>query len=208
MKKVSIAALLFAMILSGQVLFAHPRGYGGLTPPEILAAIPDGAGKTADDLTVAEWTALLGAASIAKQEDRYVGRAQFLSFVLPGTGQFMTGNYGGGMLRLGAELAIIGGTAAAYWMLLPSDLQDSSLSRSERRSIREDYWDSGDGAKLLPAMGVAAAGLTLSIVNRVLASSDAGDAARANIQSGKVSFEPNIYLSGTRLGLGLKMRIY
>jgi hypothetical protein len=205
MKKVAIISMFFAFALVGQLLYAH--GYKGLTSSEILAAVPDGAGKTIEELTVAEWTALASAASVARQEDRYVGHAKFLSFVLPGTGQFMVGDTTGGILHLGAELAIIAGTVTAYRLLLPSDLQDSSLSRSERRSLMDDYWEDGDGAELLPAMGVAAAGLTLSIVNRVLASSDAGDTARTNIDSGKVVFEPKIYLTGSHFGFGFGMRI-
>jgi hypothetical protein len=205
-KKVMIASMVFAAVLTAQGLYAH--GYDGLTPEEIQAAAPEAVGKKVSELTVAEWAALAGAASVAKQEDRYVGRAKFLSFVVPGTGQFIVGDTGGGFIRMGTELAIIAGTATAYWLLLPDDLQDSSLSRSERRSLMRDYWEDGDGAKVLPAMAVAAAGFTLSIVNRVLASSDAGKTARSNIESGKVVFEPKVYLDRGRFGFGIGMRMH
>lgn len=207
MKKISIVSMVLALILAGEGLYAHGRGYDGLTDAEILAVLPEGAEKKPSEVTVAEWTALAGAASIAKQEDRYVGGAKFLSFALPGAGQFAVGDTADGFLRLGLEAAIIAGTAAAYWALLPDDLQDSSLSRSERRDLTHDYWEDGDGAKLLPAMGVAAAGITLSIVNRVWASKDAGETARDNIKSGKVTFEPKIYVVGNRFGFGMGMRL-
>ncbi len=209
MKKTSIIAIAIALVLAGEGLFAlgRGRGYDGLTDAEILQALPEGSGKTANELSVAEWTSLASAASIAMQEDRYEGGAKFLSFVLPGTGQFMVGDYTGGILRLGAELAIMAGSATAYHYLLPDDLQDSSLSRSERRDLMRDYWEDGDGAKVLPAMGVAAAGFTLSVVNRVLASKDAGKQAREDIESGKVTFEPKIYLIGSHIGFGMRMRI-
>lgn len=208
MRKILLTSMVMAVALGAQAVYAFgpPHRLGALTPEEILATLPEGAEKKASDLSVAEWTALAGAASIAAQEDRYEARARFLSFVVPGTGQFATGQVGEGIARLGIELAIIGGTAAAYYLLLPEDMQDAS--RGERHDLARDYWEDGDGAKLLPAMGVAAAGLTLSIVNRVLASKDAGDQARANIDSGKVTFEPAIYLSGARFGFGMRMKIH
>lgn len=201
MNKKRFAAIAVMSALSISLFFAHERV--GFTPSEILGAVPEAGAKVPGEMTVEEWTTLAGAVSVANQEARYVNHAGVASFLLPGTGQFLTGDYAGGALYMGAEAAIIGGTAAACWFLLPEDLRDSSLSREERKTLKDEYSDE----ELMPAMCAASAGFVLMVVNSVFSSKDAHETALSNIDSGKVRFEPKIYLSGNHFGLGLVMNI-
>ena len=153
------------------------------------------------DLTVGDLAALAGAHSVAMQQRHYVIKAAVSSFVIPGLGQFETGNPVSGSLFLAGHLAILGTTAYTVWALLPSDLQKWNLTMSARHSLIENYW-TNDPAKIAPAAGVLAGGIALSLAESFWSARDARSAAVDNVKSGKVTFEP---LDLTE-GFGMRMR--
>jgi hypothetical protein len=199
-----IAIIMIATAGPGSFVFANDPGL--LTPSEVFSAAPAVAGKSVNDVTLEEWTAIANVVSIAKQEKQYVHHATFASALLPGTGQIMVGDTKSGVIHLGVEAAILGASGAACWFLLPSDLRDTELSHSERRALERDYMES-DHEKVLPAFGVAAAGFALACVNHVFAARGAYFTATDNIASGKVQFEPQVFVVDGHCGLGMKVKI-
>lgn len=143
------------------------------------------------DLTVGDLKALAEAQSIERQKARYVHGAEFASFLIPGLGQFKTGDVAGGTLNLAGQIALVGGTLYGAWALLPSDLQNMNLSKEARSSLMRHYWVN-EPAKVAASAGVMVGGMALSVVHRFWAAADAGDKAEANIASGKVTFEPEL----------------
>ena len=153
------------------------------------------------DLTVGDLTAFAQARSVTLQQQHYVFRAGLSSFLVPGLGQFETGDVAGGTLHLAGQIALIGATVYGAWTLMPADLKVSGLSASARHSLVENYWMSDPG-KIAPAAAVMAGGFTLSLIHSFWASRDARAEAKANIADGKVTFEPTDF----GLGMGMRMR--
>ncbi len=139
------------------------------------------------DLTVGDLKSLASSRMVEFQKMGYVRRAEIASFVLPGLGQYVVGDPLGGTLNLAGQVALIGGTFYAAWALLPPDARNAS--GSDRRSAIGHAWAS-EPASMVPSTLVMVGGLTLSVLQRFWASDDAGRQARANIASGKVTFQP------------------
>ena len=203
MKKIALLTFLAA---TAAATFALPPMDAGRMPAlaadDILAAAPGIADKTPDQLTIGERLAVAGAVSVAMQKAAYVRRAAVASFMLPGAGQWMTGDYGSGALHLGAQAAIMAGGLAAIWYLSPADLRDLTLGREKRMDLMRSYFTLDRIGQILPSMGVAAAGMTLSLIDRVLAAKGARAEAQTNLDSGKVKIEPRLSMMG---GLGIGM---
>lgn len=195
---------LLLIVVTGFTLTAQPR-LTGLTPEEILEFAPTIADKTIDELTIAERLTIAGAISVEKQKKSYVHHAGMASFILPGAGQFLTGNILPGVAHLAVETAIIGGTLTGLYFLLPEDLKQWDLTKEERKDIAHSYMTPDRIGEILPAMGVAVGGLVLSIINSILAANGAADSAQTNIDSGAVTFEPYVNV-GNMLGLGFKLK--
>ena len=135
MKKL-ILVLLIAV--TGFTLTAQPFKRG-TTPEEILKLVPGIGEKTIEELTIAEQLAIAGEMSIQMQENRYVHHAAMASFLIPGAGQFMTGDTLRGAAHLAGEAVIIGGVITGLYFLLPEDLLDWDLTKEERRDLMESY---------------------------------------------------------------------
>jgi len=175
-----------------------------VTPEEILNRFPGIGEKTMSELTIEERLLIDAEISIERQENMYVRHAAVASFLIPGTGQFMTGDALGGVVHLAGEAAIIGGVITGLYFLLPEDLKDGSLTREERQDLKRSYMTPDNIDEILPAMGVMAGGVLLSVFNSVLASHGAAENALENIESGSVSFKPYVNI-GRTMGLGLRM---
>jgi hypothetical protein len=159
---------------------------------EITAILEKDGDTRLGDMTVGDMEKMAGEISIAVQKTWYVRRAKTASRVLPGAGQFMTGDPLGGSLFLLGDAAVISGTLiGAYW-LLPENV------RSDRHS-----WSSNTFADYLPSIGVVAGGTAAWMLLRWLSSTNAEAAARNNIESGKVTFQP-LLVPG--MGMGFAFR--
>jgi hypothetical protein len=178
----------------------------GIDPQKILDAAPGAADKTPDQLTLGERLALASAVSISMQEQSYVRHAAMASFMVPGAGQFQVGNYGLGAIHLGAEAAIIGGSAVALWYLAPPGLLDFSMTMEQRHAAMGAYLTKDRIGEILPAMGVVAGGALLSFINRAIAADGARKGAQANLASGKVKFEASLSMVGGMPGLGMSWK--
>lgn len=203
--KQRLASFLAMLAIGSVAAFAGPGPYRfpGLTADEILAAAPGIEDKTPAELTVGERLAIASALSLSMQKAMYVRHAATASFLFPGAGQAMTGSAGGALLHAGAELAIHGAALAGLWYLSPEPLKDFSLTREERKAAMALYFTQERIGELLPAMGVAFGGAFLSTLNRLVAAGSAAAAAKANIEAGKVTFEPIVGMGG--MGFGFRM---
>lgn len=206
MRKVAgLMVLIVSMSVVGA--FAMPgRSMMGVTPEEVLTAVPSAADKTPDEWTLEERLAISSVFSVAMQESMYVRHAGVSSFLVPGAGQFMTGQVGVGALHLGTELLIAGGAFAGMYFLTPADLLDHSLTMDERHALVASYMTPERIGELLPGMGVAAGTFVLSLLNRTLAARGAVLGAEANLADGSVSFEPVVSLGS--IGGGLRVRFH
>ena len=212
MRKVTgLMMLIVSMSVVGAFAMPGPgampgRSMMGVTPEQVLEAVPAAADKTPEEWTLQERLAIASVFSVAMQESMYVRRAGGSSFLVPGAGQFMTGQAGAGALHLGAELLIAGASVAGMWYLTPDDLLDHSLTMDERHTLMASYLTPERIGELLPGMGVAAGTWVLSMVNRTLAARGAVRGAQANLADGSVSFEPVIGLGS--IGGGLRVRFH
>ena len=154
------------------------------------------------DLTVGDWMALAEAKSVTRQERMYVVSAGVASFLVPGLGQFKTGDALGGTLNLAGRVALVGGTIYGVWALLPDDVKAGGLDHRQRMDRWMSYWTT-DPAKVAPAAGVAVGGLVLEVLQSHWAADDAMKRARANLADGTVVFEPRV--NDGFLGFGMRM---
>lgn len=109
--------------------------------------------KKIADLTVGDFEALAAANSIERQKRHYVGSSAAALFLIPGLGQFKTGDNLGGTLHLVGQVALVAGTMYGAWALMPSEFRNSNLSRSERHDLIHDYHDNGKGDELFASTG-------------------------------------------------------
>jgi hypothetical protein len=202
--KKTIIALALALAAAGA--FAQHGMGKGIDPALIIEAAPGAAGKTEGELTIGEKVAIASALSVAMQEKAYVRMAGIASFILPGAGQIKTGDYLLGAVHLGAQAAIVGGTAAALYYLAPPELLDFSGTREERHAAMSAYMTRERIGEIFPSLGILAGGTLLSFINSEIASHGARAKAQANVDSGKVKFEPNVTMAQGFPGIGMKLR--
>jgi hypothetical protein len=156
-------------------------------------------------LTVEDLVKLAERISVSEQEARYVQRARAASRFVPGAGQFMTGDTLGGALFLGGDIALAAGTLIGAYLLLPANVQFSSVNYLDDpiASIRS-RWEANSISSYLPSFGVCLGGMILKHILGHFASIEAAKSARKNIADGKVTFTPNFDFLG-RPGIGLGM---
>jgi hypothetical protein len=203
----NLIALMIVFAAAGLSAMPMAGKRNGIDPQKILDAAPGAADKTEGELTLGERLAIASAISVSNQERSYVRRSAGASFLLPGAGQMMTGDYGLGALHMGAEAAIIGGSLAALYFLAPAELLDFSGTREQRRAAVDAYMTPGRIGEILPAIGVIAGATALSLANRAIAAHGARNRAEANLASGKVEFQPSVVMSDGMPGLGLGMAL-
>jgi hypothetical protein len=198
---------MIVIALMPALLFAAPPGVPwSRVPPEILRADvgpyvrseigaieTDVQGKSLGEFTMKDIVDLRDRLSVASQKDQYVDRIAAESYFLPGLGQFQVGDTGAGLGFLGLDLAVIGGTIAAAYYLLPSDLRFEKLDYfRDSASTISNAWNGHSFTDYLPSIGAVFAGFVIDQVVRHAASSHArGEATRA-VDLGKVTFTPRI----------------
>ncbi len=173
---------------------------------ELESAASELSSGTVGNLTVDDLEKVAEHLAIAVQKERYVQRARNASFMLPGLGQFMTGDTLGGWLFVAWDLTVLAGTLVSAYFVLPANVQFASLDylNSPLSTIRS-VWASNSIIAYLPLVGVLAGGVILETVLRYVSADNAANTARRNIDQGKVTFQPTLDLLDGGLGLGMKM---
>ncbi len=197
MKKLLTVTLL---VLLGTNLFAF-RGHRGVevSTDEILSSFPGMADKKIDELTFADYLKMNELLSIKKQEQRYIKSATTHSAIIPGIGQFQTGDITGGALFLATDIAIIGGSLFAMQLLKP----DGEMS--DHKFFNDGVFDNEAFIDSLPVIGIFTGGLTLAVLNRVISSKNARNTATEAVESGTVIFTPHISVNKNSFQLGINM---
>jgi len=174
---------------------------------ELNAALQDMSGTQLGTMTVADLEKLAGRVSIAVQKVQYVRKVGRASFLLPGAGQFMTGDTGGGVAFLAGDLAIVTGTLLGAYFLLPTNVRFSDLDyfHVPLGSIRS-AWESNSFVDYLPSIGFFAGGMILRAVLGHFSAVNAESEARAAIAEGRITFTPNLDVFDKGLGVGMRMR--
>ena len=201
----SLTAFAFAM---PPMPHHYGRSGGEYLKAELQAVLAETSGQTLGELTGERVEQLAGRLSVARQKDAYVARAQAMSFMSPGLGELITKDYAAGALFLGADLAVAAGTLVGAYFLLPEELQFKHLDyfNSSYAAIR-DRWEAQSFVDLLPTVAVLAGGGLVKGVLGGLSAKHAGKVARRNIEQGRVTFEPNLFLlpnGPVMMGMGLR----
>jgi TM2 domain-containing membrane protein YozV len=197
------------------VLFAAAAGAQQKDSPsaalneEITAIIDQNAATPLGTMTIADFEKIAGQVSVAIQKRQYVARARAASLMLPGAGQFMTGDPVGGTLFVAGDLGILVGTLLGGYFLLPQNVQFGSLDYlgTPFSAIRAT-WQSNTALQYLPSAGVIAGGAILEGFLRWFAGAHAANEARENISSGKVTFQPMLLPMmgpGGMMGMGIML---
>jgi pyruvate/2-oxoglutarate dehydrogenase complex dihydrolipoamide acyltransferase (E2) component len=173
---------------------------------ELESAASELSSGTVGNLTVDDLEKVAEHLAIAVQKERYVQRARNASFMLPGLGQFMTGDTLGGWLFVAWDVTVLAGTLLSAYFVLPANVQFASLDylNSPLSTVRS-AWASNSIIAYLPLAGVLAGGVILETVLRYVSADNAANTARRNIDQGKVTFQPTLDLADGGLGLGMKM---
>jgi len=177
---------------------------------ELQNALKDMSSTQLGTLTGADVQQLMTRVALAAQKVRYVERVRAASFVLPGVGQFMTGNSGTGTLFAVGDLAIFAGALVGAYYLLPTNVQFNNLDylNAPLQTI-QDKWMGNSILDYLPTAAVLAGGMIAKHLLGVFAARDAAQDARRNIADGKVTFQPTFGMwadgMGMRMGRGMGM---
>lgn len=180
----------------------------------VAEIIADEKDTVISDLTFGEVEDLMARLSVPMQEAAYVDHARKASYMMPGAGQFMTGDKLSGALFLTADLLVAAGTLTAVYFLLPPELQFGSLDylntpHSEIKAAWQNAAESATFMEALPTLGVMTGGMLLHKGLAVFSAKRAASRARQNIEDGTVVFEPrtSFYSSGHgRFGFGMGMK--
>jgi hypothetical protein len=211
--KIQIVATL--LLAGAAAAFAHPRMGPGMNPHRFpiehtylraeLDSLLSGEGELGA-LSYGQLREVAGRLSVARQKDRFVARSKAMSFMIPGSGQFLNKDYGSGAAFLAADLAVVAGTLVGAYYLLPDDLrfQQMDYLNTSFNDIH-DAWRAHSFTDYLPSLGVLAGGGVLKAILGQFSSMHAGRLARRNIDAGKITFEPNLLAlpdGGLMMGLG------
>ena len=156
-------------------------------------------------LTVGDLVKLAERISVSRQEARYLQRARVASWFVPGAGQFMTSDTLGGALFMGGDIALAAGTLIGAYLLLPANVQFSSINYLDDpiTTIRSK-WEANGISSYLPSFAVCLGGMIVKHILGHFASIQAAKSARKNIADGRVTFTPSLDFLG-QPGIGLRM---
>jgi TM2 domain-containing membrane protein YozV len=180
-----------------------------LTPEQELdKALTDAASTPLGNVTVGDVQALMMRVSLAAQKVAYVQRAGIASLMVPGAGQFMTGNPGSGALFATGGLAVFAGTLIGAYYLLPPSVQFDKLDYlGAPISTLKSAWKANSIEAYLPSIGVMAGGMIVRLVLGTFAARDAVQDARKNVAAGKVTFRPSLGMWSGMMGMGMGLRM-
>jgi hypothetical protein len=174
---------------------------------ELDAALQEMAATQLGTLTMADLAKLAGRLSVAQQKVQYVQRARRASFMIPGAGQFMTGDKLGGSLFLAGDIAVVAGSLIGAYFLLPTNVQFNNLDYLNDPIMNiQSAWQVNSILSYLPSFGVLVGGAVLRGVLGHFSAVSAAREARQNIADGKVTFTPNFDLTRHGFGMGMMMR--
>jgi hypothetical protein len=210
MKKTLVTFLVASALLIGAGMtpvFAQkadePLGFEA----ELDAALSEMASTQIGTLTGADLAKLADRLSIARQKVRYVQRARAASFMLPGAGQFMTGDTLGGSLYLAGDVVLEAGILIGAYFLLPTNVQFTNLDYlNAPLGTISSAWQSNSVVAYLPSIGVLVGGAIVKGILRHVSSAGAAREARQNIVDGKVTFAPKFDFDRHGFGMGMMMQ--
>jgi hypothetical protein len=213
MKKILVALLLVSGMLVGVLPGAMTAAFAQKAPEplgieaELNAALQEMASAQLGTLTAADLVKLEERLSVAQQKLQYVQRARRTSFMIPGAGQFMTGDALGGSLFLAGDIAVVAGSLIGAYFLLPTSVQFDNLDYlNAPLSTIETTWKGNSVLSYLPSFGVLLGGAILKGVLGHISAVSAAREARQNIADGKVTFTPSFDFDRHGFGMGMRMR--
>jgi hypothetical protein len=218
MRRILVASI-FLSLAAG--VFALPGGPGSIwggdpgeaaLDAEIAAILAQDAGTQIATMTIGEMEKLAGQISVAIQKQGYVRQAGIASMMMPGLGQFRTGDLLNGSLFLAGDIVLFAGTLVGAYFLLPSNVQLASMDylNTPLSSIRAT-WESNTLREYGPSIAVAVGGMAAEMLLRWVSARNAREDARQAVESGKVTFQPELVpLFGPmgpegRMGMGFRL---
>jgi hypothetical protein len=172
---------------AGTALAGDPLGRG---LDAVAAELGD---KKLGDLDGPALAALALKIRTAAFERAYVSHVAAMSFMMPGAGQFVTGDAGMGAAFMVSQLAVVAGSVVGSYFLLPADLRFDKLDYlGSPISAIKTTWDAHSIADYLPSVGIMAAGMLVDMPLRFFAAKGAAADAQAAIKDGRVKLETRI----------------
>jgi hypothetical protein len=189
MRKIILGSI---FLLLAAAAFARPESAAALNS-EVTAILDQNAQTQIGTMTIGDMEKLAGQISIAIQKEEYVRRAGMASMMLPGLGQFRMGDSTNGSLFLAGDIVLFAGTLLGTYYLLPSNVQFASLDylNTPLSSIRST-WESNTLSNYGPSIAVAIGGMAAQMLLRWVSAKNAREDARQAIESGKVTFQPEL----------------
>jgi hypothetical protein len=197
--------ILVLSLAAAAVLAAEPSLRIPSLQQEVAAALEEYSAREVGALTVGDLEQIAARLSLARQKASFIPKSAMMSMAMPGMGQFANGSRAAGVLFAAGNVAIMAGSIAAAWLLLPVDVQPQSLFVVPVASIKPLV----EGHTLLdylPAAGAMAGGMLLDCVLRMASAGHAAGLARRNIEEGKVIFEPESGFMGHGFMMGMRVR--
>ena len=210
MKKILIvlAIACAAAGAAGAEQMMSPASTPGLEA-ELTAALQDLGATPLGTLTVGDLAKVAARLSIAEQKAGYVRRAQMASMMMPGAGQFLTGDTAGGVLFLAGDLVVAAGSMIGAYLFLPDnvkmgagglDYMNNPISTIKAR------WEGNSAMDYLPSVGIMAGGMLLKGLLCHFSARSATVTALKNIADGTITFTPNFGFMGRGFGMGMQMK--
>ncbi len=203
----AVSALAFAQPMPMMVR-GGPEGFSFHRPGPYLSAEAQAietelGDKVFGELSLNELLPFGKRLALAASKDAYIEKSARMSMMLPGLGQFKNGDTGGGLLFLGAHLAVVAGSLVWEYFLLPSDLRFDRLDylNTSLSGVRS-AWTSHSLRDYLPAIGVAAAGMIADGGIRILSARAAYSEARNSVDAGTAKLRP--MMGPGFLGMGMR----
>ncbi|MFP4644796.1 MAG: hypothetical protein ACLFM0_10610 [Spirochaetales bacterium] len=177
---------------------------------ELTSVLEENEDVSLADMTVDQLFDIAGRLSVREQEGHYIEGKQRASFMLPGLGQFGTGDPLAGSLFLGGHLTLQAGTITGAYVLLPDEVKvggDGLDYAGDSFNDIRNTWRSLSLSDLGPSFGVLAGGSIVQTAFRAWSASDAGNRATRNVEDGTVQFDPQPFMFvGDRLGFGTSIK--
>jgi hypothetical protein len=171
------------------------HGFGNDTyyRDELKAVKTELGDKPIGELTLNELKPYQDRLIVAEKKDGYVRESAGMSFMMPGSGQFKNGDVAGGLGFMAAHLVVAGGTIVGAYLMLPKNLHFDRLNYINTSfSDIDSRWNSHSLGNYLPSIGMLFVGGAVGMGVRAISAGSAAKEAKNSVDSGKVSFDPEV----------------
>jgi hypothetical protein len=155
------------------------------------AFLAERADRSISELTVQELTTAIDLLSVISQQRTHVERSVRLTWVLPGLGHYINGDYVTAYTLAAADIAVGLTTLVIATQILPAAVRHRNLNylQSSHETIRS-RWMSVSPSEMIPALATLATGAMVGLTLRFVATASARESGLDALRRGAVTFDP------------------